>query len=261
LTVPMAAVALVTLMMVPPLGAAGTLTCSSLGDTNVTLEAAIAWNLTVELALNPLPSIVICVPAGPLVGPKPVIDSVGVNWLVLVALPCATLTDTVAGTAPFGTTARSCVPDRIVTLGDASAPKLTLTPGTKPVPLIVTVLPVIPEEGVNDPIGGGPYAYRSPVEVTLLQPYVLTVTFVVPALCAGAVARNSVAETRLTLFAGMPPKLTVAPDPKFAPLIITDVPPAVDPAFGLTPVIVGGVGVRLFTTTPYVVLAPVAKLL
>ena len=97
------------------------------------------------------------------------------------------------------------------------------------------------------------------VEVTLLQPYMLTVTFVVPALCSGAVACNSIVEMTLTLFAGMPPKLTVAPDPKFAPLIITDVPPAVDPAFGLTPVIVGGTGVRLFTATPYVVPAPVAK--
>jgi hypothetical protein len=62
-----------------------------------------------------------------------------------------------------------------------------------------------------------------------------------------------VAETTVTLVAGrltegltaVPPdsstKLTVAPVKKPVPLIVTDVPPAVDPDVGVRPVTVGGV--------------------
>jgi hypothetical protein len=42
-----------------------------------------------------------------------------------------------------------------------------------------------------------------------------------------------------TLEAAVPPKLTDAPVTKFAPVMVTDVPPVVDPEFGETPVTVG----------------------
>ena len=65
------------------------------------------------------------------------------------------------------------------------------------------------------------------------------VTFMVtaPAVCAGVFAAIDVALTLVTV-AAVPPKLTVAPDWKFVPGIVTAVPPAVVPELGDTPVTV-----------------------
>ena len=46
--------------------------------------------------------------------------------------------------------------------------------------------------------------------------------------------------TTTTLVAAAPPNVTVAPATKFVPVIVTAVPPAVDPLFGLTLLTVGG---------------------
>jgi hypothetical protein len=46
--------------------------------------------------------------------------------------------------------------------------------------------------------------------------------------------------TTTTLVAAVPPNVTVAPERKFVPVIVTAVPPAVDPLFGDTPLTVGG---------------------
>ena len=56
--------------------------------------------------------------------------------------------------------------------------------------------------------------------------------------------------TTTTLVAAVPPNVTVAPAAKFVPVIVTAVPPAVDPLFGETLLTVG--------TTTYV--NPLAKL-
>jgi hypothetical protein len=45
--------------------------------------------------------------------------------------------------------------------------------------------------------------------------------------------------TTATFVAAAPPNVTVAPAAKFVPVIVTDVPPAVDPLFGDTFVTVG----------------------
>jgi hypothetical protein len=45
--------------------------------------------------------------------------------------------------------------------------------------------------------------------------------------------------TTTTLVAGVLPNVTVAPDTKFVPVIVTAVPPDVDPVLGLTLVTVG----------------------
>ena len=65
----------------------------------------------------------------------------------------------------------------------------------------------------------------------------LTVT--APALPAGVVAVIVVLLTTTTLVAAVPPNFTVAPEAKFVPVIVTAVPPAVDPLFGLTLLTVG----------------------
>jgi hypothetical protein len=43
-----------------------------------------------------------------------------------------------------------------------------------------------------------------------------------------------------TPVAASPPNITVAPAAKFVPVIVTAVPPAVDPLFGDTPLTTGG---------------------
>jgi hypothetical protein len=75
----------------------------------------------------------------------------------------------------------------------------------------------------------------------------------VPAACAGAVAFNSVADTNVTNDAAAVPNFTVAPGTNPLPIIVTAVPPAVDPERGLTDDTVG----TALTTTVWV-LVPVS---
>jgi hypothetical protein len=87
-----------------------------------------------------------------------VIDRVGLKFVTLCAVPAGVVTLTWFAVAPFGTTASSCVVDTNVTDGETNEPNLTVAPGTKSVPLIVTVLPVIPSCGLNEPQVGFAYA-------------------------------------------------------------------------------------------------------
>jgi hypothetical protein len=72
-----------------------------------------------------------------------------------------------------------------------------------------------------------------------LCPFTVTVTVTAPALPAGVVAVIVVPFTTTTLVAEVPPNVTPAPAAKFVPVIVTAVPPAVDPLFGDTLVTVG----------------------
>jgi hypothetical protein len=76
-------------------------------------------------------------------------------------------------------------------------------------------------------------------EVADVPPGVVTVTFTVPALSAGLVAVICVAGLTVTLPLLVAPKATVAPEMNLVPVMVIDVPPAVDPVFGLTPETVG----------------------
>ena len=64
----------------------------------------------------------------------------------------------------------------------------------------------------------------------------MTITLAVPALPGGVLAVIVVAFTTVTLVAGLPPIVTVAPGRKFSPLIVITVPPLVGPKFGVIPV-------------------------
>jgi hypothetical protein len=84
-----------------------------------------------------------------------------------------------------------------------------------------------------------------------LCPLTVTVTVTAPALPGGVVAVMVVLLTTTTMVAAVPPNVTVAPEAKFVPVIVTTVPPAVDPLFGATLLTVGRVvppdGVRKAT--------------
>jgi hypothetical protein len=67
----------------------------------------------------------------------------------------------------------------------------------------------------------------------------VTVTVTAPALPAGVVAVMLVPLTTVTFVAAALPNVTVAPVAKFVPVIVTAVPPAVDPLVGETLLTVG----------------------
>jgi hypothetical protein len=67
-----------------------------------------------------------------------------------------------------------------------------------------------------------------------------TVTVTAPALPAGVVAVMLVLLTTTTFVAAALPNVTVAPEAKFVPVIVTAVPPAVVPLLGATLLTVGG---------------------
>ena len=74
-----------------------------------------------------------------------------------------------------------------------------------------------------------------------LRPFVfVTTTVTAPAARAGVTALIVVALTTLTFVAALPPNVIVAPEEKFVPVMLTDVPPAVVPELGETDVTVGG---------------------
>ena len=68
----------------------------------------------------------------------------------------------------------------------------------------------------------------------------VTATSTAPAACDGVVAVMLEALATFTEVAATPPKLTVAPDTKFVPLMVTEVPPLLAPLLGDIEVIVGG---------------------
>lgn len=70
------------------------------------------------------------------------------------------------------------------------------------------------------------------VKLPFSPPGFVTVTVTAPAACAGVVAVMLVLLTTTTLVAAVPPNVTVAPAAKLVPVIVTAVPPAVDPLVG-----------------------------
>jgi len=121
----------------------------------------------------------------------------------------------------------------------AALPNVTVAPGAKLLPEIVTDVPPVvgPLDGVTLVTVGCPYT-KPPTKLPLWPPLV-TVTVTGPPLPAGVIAVMVVLLTTVTLVAEALPNVTVAPEAKLVPVIVTEVPPAVEPLFGLTPLTVG----------------------
>ena len=85
-------------------------------------------------------------------------------------------------------------------------------------------------DGVCEPVGQAPALAARPSPSP--PPH--------PQLPAGVVAVMVVLLATTTLVARVAPNVTVAPEAKLVPVIVTEVPPAVDPVFGETLVTVGG---------------------
>jgi hypothetical protein len=77
------------------------------------------------------------------------------------------------------------------------------------------------------------------LRLPLCPPELVTVTVTAPAVPAGVVAVIVVLLTTTTLAAAVLPNVTVAPEAKFVPVMVTAVPPATGPLLGLTLLTVG----------------------
>jgi hypothetical protein len=156
------------------------------------------------------------------------------------------LTVTVTVTAPAtpaGAVAVIVVVLVTTTLVAAAAPNVTVAPDAKFVPVIVTAVPPAADPLFGDtPVTVGVTTYVKPFDrFPVCDPGLVTVTVTAPALPAGVVAVIVVLLVTTTLVAAAAPNDTVAPDAKFVPVIVIDVPPTVGPLLGLTPVTVGGI--------------------
>jgi hypothetical protein len=173
----------------------------------------------------------------------------------LVKLPLCPLTVTVTVTAPalpVGVVAVISVALTTTTLVAAATPNVTVAPAAKLVPVIVTAVPPPVDPAFGDtPVTVGGRLYVKPLAKLPLFPLTVTVTVTAPALPAGVVAVICVALTTTTLVAAAVPNVTVAPVEKFVPVMVTAVPPAVEPPFGDTLLTIGEVvppdGVRKAT--------------
>jgi hypothetical protein len=209
---------------------------------------AVVPNFTAVTPIKLVPVIVTDVPpaAGPCVGLTAV--TVGadtyVNWsaadVALVPPSAVTVTSTIP--VPAGDVAVICVTPFTVKLVAAVVPNFTAVTAVKFVPMIVTLVPpaVGPLLGVtSDTVGAPTYVNWSPAEVALVPPGVVTVMSTRPAAPAGETAVMEVALFTVKLVAAVAPNFTADAPVKFVPVIVTLVPPAADPLFGLTDVTVG----------------------
>jgi hypothetical protein len=134
------------------------------------------------------------------------------------------------------------VPFTTTTFVAAAAPNVTVAPAAKFVPVIVTAVPpaVDPVFGLTLFTVGGARYVNAFARLPFSPLGLVTDTAAAPALPAGVVAVIVVLLITTTLVAAAAPNVTVVPVAKFVPVIVTAVPPAVVPLFGLKLVTVGG---------------------
>ncbi|HEY8824117.1 MAG TPA: hypothetical protein VIP07_04450 [Candidatus Limnocylindria bacterium] len=128
----------------------------------------------------------------------------------------------------------------IVATVSVDPPNETTAPLWKPVPLIVTDVPPAagPAFALTELTVGAATYVKQPVHVPLCVSAFVTTTFTAPAPCEVVVPVMVVAVIPEIVTAA-PPNDAVAPAWKPLPLIVTEVPPAAGPLFGVTDVTAG----------------------
>jgi hypothetical protein len=236
---------LVTETLTPPAECAGAVTVSCVDELTETDVPAVPPKETVDPGTKFAPEIATVAPPEdkPKFGESEAIEGAPYAYMSLTEVvedpnELETVTSTVP--VPAGACALSCVAEMRVTDVPMLAPKETVSPEEKFVPLIVTTFPPAeePAAGLSDVTVGFPVANRSAVDVADVLPDVVTVIATDPVKFAGETAVMLVAELNVTEVAAVPPKLTVASLAKFAPVISTEVP--AEPTAGDIAVTVGG---------------------
>jgi hypothetical protein len=179
-----------------------------------------------------VPAIVTEVPTGPPEGDKPVMFGVTVKASPLLAT-LTTVTTTLPVEAPPGTRATMLVADQLV--GVAVVPSnvnvLPLCVAPKPVPAMVTEVPVGPEAGDKLVMFG------VTVKGTPLLATPPTVTTTLPLVAALGTVTTTEPGVQVVTVAAVPLKVTVPVEPKLAPAMVTEVPTS--PEAGDSPVMLG----------------------
>jgi len=156
---------------------------------------------------------------------------------------------TVTSTGPGAAAGASAAIDELeCTVKDdaAVAPNRMEVAPVKFVPVMVTLVPPVagPELGLRAVTtgGGGTKVNLSADEVALVPNGVATVTSTAPAFSGGDVAEMDLADITANDDAGVVPNLTAVAPAKFVPVMVTVVPPVIEPEVGWRRVTVGGGG-------------------
>ena len=164
------------------------------------------------------------------------------NPFVRFAVPPGVVSDTVFAPAVLaGVTAVTVVEFTTDTLVAAAPPIVTELVPVRFVPVIVIAVPpaVGPTFGLTDEIVGGAKYVKPLVSVPWPQGEVTT-TFFAPAVPAGVVTVMVLVLTTTIFVAATPPIVTLVAPVKSLPEIVTAVPPAIGPTFGVMLETVGG---------------------
>jgi hypothetical protein len=239
----------ITFPVVAPIGTGATM----LVALQLVGVAAVPLKLTVLLpCVEPkfVPAIVTDVPARPEVGDKLLMLGAGtvtVKLTPLLAWP-PTITTTCPVVAPVGTAATIFVALQLV--GVAAVPlKLTvLVPCVAPkfVPLMVTDVPTWADIGDSPVMAGVELALTVKLTPLLAWPPTVTTTF--PVVAAAGTSATMALAVQLVGVAAAPLNLTVLPpcvEPKFIPVIVTEVPAVPDVGDTLVMLGAGTVTVKL----------------
>jgi hypothetical protein len=145
---------------------------------------------------------------------------------------------------PAGEVAVQEMVDAQVTLGLAVVPNLAVVePTTKFVPVMVTTVPPpsAPAPGETALMNGPELKVNwSADEVAEVLPDAVTVMSTIP-VPAGEVAVHEVVDAHETAVPAVPPNSAVVePTTKFVPVMVTTVPPPVEPELGAIAVMAGG---------------------
>lgn len=156
--------------------------------------------------------------------------------------PPAVVTTTLPVDAPVGTVASMVVLFQLVAVAGIPLNVTVLDPWTTPkfVPVMTTDVPTGPEEGLTVVIagtGGGVVVTVNGMPLLANPP---TVTTTLPVVAPAGTVTTMLVGLQLVTVAGVPLKVTVPPDPKFDPLMVTVVPTI--PELGLRPLMTGAVG-------------------
>jgi hypothetical protein len=205
------------------------------------------------------PLIVTDVPTVPDVGFKLVMlggGGVTAKFIPLLATP-PTVTMTFPVAAPAGTAATMLVAVQLVAVAVVPLKATVLVPCVAPkfAPLIVTDVPTAPDVGFKVVMLGGGGVVTVKVVPLLATPPTVTMTF--PVAAPAGTGTKMLVAVQLAGVAVTPLNFTVLVPcvaPKFAPLIVTDVPTAPDVGFKL--VILGGGGVVTVKFIPLLATPP-----
>ena len=158
------------------------------------------------------------------------------NAALFVIVPPRVVTATLCAPAmPAGVTAVIFIALTTTTFVAATPSIVTLLAPAKLVPMMVMAVPpkVVPLVGLTVVMVAEDGMYVKAFVSVVVPPWLVTDTFCAPWVPIGVIAVMEVALTTTTLVAAAPPTFTLVTPVKLVPVMVMEVPPNVEPEFGL----------------------------